>query len=513
MRLKLRGSLRFSDDAEGAVEDLGEALEDIERDWFKRGAPEGGGAELSSWSLDGEELEVEIESDRYVRAHDALIRMVKPLGQKLGPTHHLGVRELRADELEAELDVSLGEDDLGALGTLSEVEEASGDGKVLLRFTPLDEGQLRSGLVDRVIKFVDDLAEGEDELVASISAVEPGTILSRSEERQRKLGEDVTSELKDRGWIKRFPAKGQWIYLPPYAALYEAIREFAVESIPGKSGFDQALFPKLVPVGVMDDMRYLEGLPEGMYYTCTPERSPELFERFKNELRVRREVPFEILEEALKRPGYVLAPAQCEPFYQLFSHEQLGEENLPVKLFDASGFTYRWEGGGTKGLDRVNEFQRVELVWMDGKSGVEEAAKEVLDLYTDALDELGIEWYVEVGDDPFYLEGRVAEDRDIEFPDVPKREIRAKTPYVDGDISIGSVNLHGDHFVRGFSIHSTIEEPLWTACCGIGLSRWVVAFLVHHGLDPEGWPLDVELPETPTTQEWPEKKAGSTRGR
>lgn len=507
MRLTLNGTLRFSSDAEKARDDLASTLETIDTDWFKRGAPNDGGAQLVDWTLDGDTLHVEIESDRYVRAHDALVRMVNPLGQELGPTHHIGVREIHAEKLVAQLDLDLDDDATTSLEALAEISSAeSGDDGLRLTFAPLDESQLRSGLVDRVINFTQDLALDEEELVEQISEVPPGTVTQRSEEREQRFTDDVTTELEERGWIKRFPSKGQWIYLPPYTALYDALRTIAIDNIPEEQGFLQAMFPKLIPIGIMEDMRYLEGLPEGMYYSCTPERSPEIFDRFKNELRIRRDIPFDTLQEALKQPGYVLAPAQCEPFYQLFNHEQLGEENLPVKLYDASGFTYRWEGGGSKGLDRVNEFQRIEIVWMDGKTGVEETADALLESYTDTLDQLGIEWYVEVGDDPFYLEGRVAEDRDIEFPDIPKREIRAKIPYIDGDISIGSVNLHGDHFVQGFSIHSTIDEPLWTACCGVGLSRWVVAFLSHHGFDPDDWPIDVEIPETPATQEWPKRK-------
>lgn len=507
MHLKLTGRLTFSSDAEEAREDLEALLEEIDEDHFKRGAPEGSGARLLAWTLEGDTLRVEIESGRYVRAHDALIRMVKPFGNTLGPEHHIGVRDVAADELVAELDVDLDPEDAEALERLAEIEAAeTDDGGLTLTFAPLDDSQLRSGLVDRVISFARDLSRDEEELVEQISEVPPGTVTRSGPERTQRVTEDVTDELEDRGWIKRFPSKGQWIYLPPYTALYDALRDIAIEEIPEEAGFLQAMFPKLIPIEVMDDMRYLEGLPEGMYYSCTPSRSPEIFQQFKDELRVRRDIPFDTLEKALKQPGYVLAPAQCEPFYQLFSHEQLGDENLPVKLYDASGFTYRWEGGGAKGLDRVNEFQRVEIVWMDGRTGVEETADHLLDAYTDTLDRLGIEWYVEAGDDPFYLEGRSAEDRDIEFPDVPKREIRAKIPYIDGDISVGSVNLHGDHFVQGFSIQSTIDEPLWTACCGVGLSRWVVAFLAHHGFDPGDWPIDVDLPETPTTQEWPKKK-------
>jgi seryl-tRNA synthetase len=54
-------------------------------------------------------------------------------------------------------------------------------------------------------------------------------------------------------------------------------------------------------------MKYLEGLPEGMYYCSAPRRDPEVFEKFKNELLIKKEVPIERLKDGLKDPSYVLA--------------------------------------------------------------------------------------------------------------------------------------------------------------------------------------------------------------
>ena len=267
------------------------------------------------------------------------------------------------------------------------------------------------------------------------------------------------------------------------------------------------MWPKLIPIPVMNKMRYLEGLPEGMYYCSAPRRDPELFEKFKNELTITKEVPIHRLKEGLKDPSYVLAPAQCEPFYEFFSHEVVDEKDLPISLFDRSGWTYRWEAGGAKGLDRVHEFQRVELVWLGHPEQVEKIRDATLEISQELADQMELEWYTEVGDDPFYLEGRKSEDRGIEFPDVPKYEMRLVVPGADKGVAAVSANVHGTHFTEGFSIKEAHQKTLWTGCTGIGITRWLFGFLAQKGFDKENWPIDVkkrvEKVRVPKMVTWP----------
>ena len=82
-------------------------------------------------------------------------------------------------------------------------------------------------------------------------------------------------------------------------------------------------------------------------------------------------------------------------------------------------------------MDRVHEFQRVELVWLGTPEQVEKIRDTTLEISQNLADLMELEWYTEVGDDPFYLEGRKSEERGIEFPDVPKYEMRLVVPGAD----------------------------------------------------------------------------------
>ena len=509
LNFHLKGIFNASGNVEKAIDDIERFIEDANQGLLVRGAPEGRGAKVVDWHISNDEIFFEIRSDRYVRAHDAFIRLYNPLREILGKSYHIGLRGMQAKDYEIEVDLE-GADLKKIEDLLSDVPEVKkieiGEGLKII-FNELSEGDLRSHSVDKIIKLIQ--GEEKEELVYTVSKVRPGTRLYECKSKKNlSLDQDATELAEELGWVKRFPGKGQWTYLPPYAKLFRTISDVAVEEIPERLGFSEVLFPKLIPLEVMKKMRYLEGLPEGMYYVSPPKRDPKIFERFKRELAIRRDIPIDTLKEGLKDPAYVLAPAQCEPFYQFFSHEMVDMTELPIKVFDRSGFTYRWEGGAAKGLDRVNEFQRLEMVFIGTIEEVKETAQECLNAYMRVLDLMEFNWYVEVGDDPFYLEGLKEEKRDIEYPDIPKYEVRVESK--GGSISVGSVNIHGTHFVQGFSIQSP-SRTVWTGCVGLGLSRWVAAFLTHHGFDLKDWPPVIkerikELPKVPKTLEWPKKR-------
>jgi len=512
MKFKLKGIIKLSKEVPEAEKDIEEFLKEAEKDILRRGVPDGQEREAShikSWKLMGDTLKLEMESGRRVRAHDGLLRLKKPLGQLLGPRYRVGVRGVNVEDYTLEMDAR-GVSEIPGLRELPFVEDADiSEGTIRVRFQPLDESELRKHVVDRVVKHALSLVESSQDLTTRVTRATPGEIVARSEKREFLFDGDPTEEAMRLGWVKKFPGRGQWFYGPQITALHRALEEFLIERIVKPLGFVECLFPKLIPLDVMNKMRYLEGLPEGMYYCSAPSRDPETFEEFKNELIINREVPMDLLKRGLKDPGYVIAPAQCEPFYQFLSHEVVNVDDLPIKFFDRSGWTYRWEAGGAKGLDRVHEFQRIELVWLAAPRDTEEIRDRTVELSYDAADELELEWYTEVGDDPFYLEGRRVEERGIEFPDVPKYEMRLSLPGQEKGVAVVSANVHGTHFIEGFSIREARNMNIWTGCTGIGLSRWIYGFLAQKGFDTEKWPefirKRVEGVEAPRIITWPGK--------
>lgn len=499
MKFKLKGTITFSKDATDADTDINHFIENVNEEILLKGlgnSDESEGAKIVNWDLDGDTLHLTIVSGHKIRAHDGLLRLKNPLSQLLGKKYHLGVRKLHVDEYEVTIPVGENEYvfDLNLAEKFDQLEDISiKDNKVTFVIKDVDESRLRKQSINRIIKQVakKDVVTDEDgeelDITYKLNST-PGEIIATSPEFETYFEGDMTQTALDLGWVKQFPGKGQWFYGPEITALERTLEKIIVERVIEKIGFEECLFPKLIPIEVMEKMKYLEGLPEGMYYVSAPKRDPEIFTKFKNDLIVNKEVPIDLLKEGLKDPGYVNAAAQCEPFYQFFSHEVIDESEMPIKFYDKSGWTYRWEGGGSKGLDRVNEFQRIECVWMGNPEEVTEIRDATLNMSHELANELELEWYTEIGDDPFYLEGRKHDDRGIEFPDIPKYEMRLKVPGQEKGVAVVSANVHGTHFIEGFSIKEAHNHRIWTGCTGFGITRWLFGFLSQKGFDKENWP-------------------------
>lgn len=518
MKFTLKGEITFSKDATEAKEDIQSFIDDANKELLLRGLGNEtieAGAQITDWNITGDKLNLTIKSGHKIRAHDGLLRLKNPLSKIVGKKYHLGVRDMHIDTYEISIpndEYSFNKDAALKFEQIQDIQEE--DNLVCFTIKDINESEIKKQTINRIIKQVATKEELTDEngeqldLTYKMNST-PGEIVYRSDKFETHPVDDVTEEALKLGWVKQFPGKGQWFYGPKMTALERAIESILVEKVLDKLDFQECLFPKLIPFEVLDKMKYLEGLPEGMYYVSAPKRDPEAFDKFKQELIINHEIPIDLLKDGLKDPGYVNAAAQCEPFYEFLSHEVVDEKDLPIKCFDKSGWTYRWEGGGAKGLDRVHEFQRVEAVWCGTPEQVDKVRDQTLLLSQDLASELELEWYTEVGDDPFYLEGRKVENRGIEFPDVPKYEMRLVVPNRDKGVAVVSANNHGTHFVEGFSIQEAHQHNIWTGCTGFGLTRWLFGFLAQKGFDKENWPkmvLDrLKDAKTPKVLTWPKQ--------
>ncbi|MCK5560574.1 MAG: serine--tRNA ligase, partial [Thermoplasmata archaeon] len=88
----------MSKDVEDIKDDIGKFIEHANQDLLKRGAPEDKGANVTGWSVKGDKISLNIVSEQFVRAHDALIRLKKGIGEELGKKHKIGARTATVDE-------------------------------------------------------------------------------------------------------------------------------------------------------------------------------------------------------------------------------------------------------------------------------------------------------------------------------------------------------------------------------------------------------------------------------
>ncbi|MBC7218596.1 MAG: serine--tRNA ligase [Hadesarchaea archaeon] len=483
MRFELKARLAFSGDLKG-LEDEIRAILDAAGPLLTKGAPKGKeteAARISGWRTIANELELELESGRYVRAHDALLRLAKLLATELGKRHKMGLRGTSAKEYRILLPIA--EAPAEALAEIKKLpyEVTVGESSVEIQLKEVGEADLRNRVVDRLVSMVEEVISRVSAKVTEPKVVREGPKLSHS------FKENPFEVAKKLGWIRDFPGRGQWIYEEPYAKLLRAIEDIIIEEVARPLKFEEVMLPKLIPLEVMQRMPgYLDGVPEGMYYVSPPPRDPEAFKDFKQKLKLTKRVPVEELKRILKEPAYVLAPAQCEPFYETFAFSHVRIEDLPVKQFDRSGWTYRWEGGGVEGLLRTQEFRRVEFVFLGSPEDVVSIRDAVVERSIRVLDKLKMEWRLLVAT-PFYMrEGVVGDGSDSSK--VATYDVEVLLPYDGSWLEIGSYNVHKTKFVETFKIKEVKGRQVWTGCCGFGTSRWVVGFLAQHGFEPSRWP-------------------------
>ncbi|MFP4186208.1 MAG: hypothetical protein ACLFSM_08360, partial [Thermoplasmata archaeon] len=490
MRFDLKAILTFSDELKGGEEDIDAIISDSNSDLLRRGVPDhiqNGGARVEAHSVEGRNLHMNITSDRYVRAHDAVIRLKKRLNQELGPEYHVGVRDVEIDSytIKFELDKEPKKDEKLELPYADDIKIKGKDCE--LNISSLGEEELSKNYVDRIINRVNEKIdaqyyEGKEEM---------WNLQWESEKKEMAWEEDPTEVMQERGWIKRGPTKGKWFYRPEAAKIIKTMEKIAIEEVLEPLGFQEIMGSMMVPFDVWLETGHMEGIPNEAYYISEPKtRNPDEWEEIVDEIKITREVPREKLEEMIKTPNAGVCYAQCPVIYWSFRNETIAEESLPVLIFDSTVPSTRYESGGRHGMERVDEFHRIEPVYIGTKDQLLELKEKLIDRYKHVFEDImDIEWRMaEV--EPFYLQQAGGEEKEeetglgtIDFEAyLPFRGSREDSEWLEfQNLSIFR------KYTEAFNIKSQ-NEKLLSGCTGIGLERWTTAFLAQKGLDPEDWP-------------------------
>jgi seryl-tRNA synthetase len=203
--------------------------------------------------------------------------------------------------------------------------------------------------------------------------------------------------------------------------------------------------------------------------------------------------------------------AQCPNIYWSFQRRTLADEDLPVLVYDRTANSYRYESGGRHGIERVDEFHRIEPVYIGNRDQLGQLREGMIDRYRHVFDDvLELEWRM-AWVSPFYLQqaGMAGGDEEDEAEPVSEAhregtiDYEAYLPYrgsrEDSEwLEFQNLSILGDRYTSAFNIKSSKEE-LISGCSGIGLERWTAVFLAQHGLDPADWPegFKVYLPDLP----------------
>ena len=488
LRFSLEADLLFNaaipPEAEPVIE---EKVTEANTVLFMRGVPkdaaDGEYGQITSWDVQENRLCLRIESGPYTRSHDALLRFRKQIAPAMGKLR-LGVRGIDVRHFSIRLGNEVEESCIPRLPFISSVEADEEGCEIALA---MDLADLENKAPDRLVKLIEEKAES----AAYGGKAEHWELIFESEKRTGIYAGNPTEDMMERGWIRHGASRGQWIFAPQAVQLVRALEQIAIEEIIRPLGWKEMIFPKLVTWDVWKNSGHAKGVYPEIYYVCTPKsRDPAYWEEVTDYYKVTGEVPIEMIRDRIDGPIGGMCYAQCPPFWPFVKGETLANDCLPIRVFDRSGTSHRYESGGIHGIERVDEFHRIEVLWLGTKEQTIAVADELHAAYSRVFEDvLELEWR-SARVTPWFMaqEGLVGVS---ETERVGTTDYEAYLPYNGSYLEFQNVSINGNKYPKGFNVKVQSGEECWSGCSGIGLERWVAAFLGQKGFDMANWPEKV----------------------
>ncbi|HEV2166094.1 MAG TPA: serine--tRNA ligase, partial [Thermoplasmata archaeon] len=468
-----------------------EALEPIlpklAEEALKRSLGSRGSGALGEWTLEGDHLTLTLTSEGG-RPHQALLAIVRRLSEELGRSRKIGVRSFRAVRYRVRFSAG-GTPEKPITLPLPHTLQFDGE-TAILELPDLPEEALRDNWVDRAIQLVVEKVKRQ-----SYAGKEQYWSLLHPAKRKEHPGRaDPTEEMLRRNWVRNGPTKGKWFLGPTAAHLFRTMERIARKEVLEPLGFWEVVQPHHDSFEVLMKTGHLEGLPGEFYYAAEPTtRDPLEWEPFTDLVKITHKVPMEELRKLVGPPSAVLCYAQCPTIYWWLSGRTIAVDSLPLKIYDRSAVSNRYESGGRHGLERVDEFHRIEPVYLGTPEQLVELREALLKRYAHVFDTvLDLEWRT-AWVTPFYMQ----QAGGVGVEDAKERvkgtiDYEAYLPYRGNRehsewLEFQNLSIVGDKYTKAFTIRAQKGE-LWSGCSGIGLERWLTTFLSQKGFNPADWP-------------------------
>ena len=483
MKFDLKSVFSFSGDVLSIKDEIKTFISTTSSSLFKKEDEQK--AEITDTKIEKNSLSLTIASEGIFRPHNALLQMKNSLSKELGKKHHIGVREIKIQRYTIEFELE--KKPLKKVDIPFAEVKCKGK-KATLILEDVDEEFLRKNYIDRMIGLVKEKVEnqyyeGKDEF---------WKLIWKSDEKKPVWTKDPTEEMSKLDWLKQGPTKGKWFYRPQAAAILKAMEEIAIKEVLMPLGFQEIIESQIVPFDVWLKTGHLEGMPSEFYYVAEPKtRDVEQWERFIDLTKITKEVAFDELQKNVSVPSAGICYAQCPVMYWSFKGKTISEKSLPVLVYDKTAISGRYESGGRHGIERVDEFHRIEPVYIGTREQLLELREKLLERYKHVFNNIfDLEWRM-AWVTPWYMQqaGKIG---DTSTQDTGTIDFEAYMPY-RGDrkksewLEFQNLSILGDKYIKSFNIKAQ-KSMLWSGCSGIGLERWTTAFLAQKGLDPKNWP-------------------------
>lgn len=245
-------------------------------------------------------------------------------------------------------------------------------------------------------------------------------------------------------------------------------------------------FPTLIPARYLERVNYFSAFPHSLTFATHLRADLDVIDHFAAHAAT-GDHGLEAPPESFAGVEALLSPAVC---YHLYF--AMADQPLPggKAIATAVGNCFRYETINLQSLERLWNFTMREVIFVGPKQFVLDNRETARQRMAQTLSEIGLAYRVESANDPFFV-GEFRKQAAFQSAFQLKFEIRARLPYKDSTLAVGSYNYHQDFFGRHLNITLPDGSPAHTGCVAFGLERIAFAFLAQYGLEPENWPAPV----------------------
>lgn len=295
---------------------------------------------------------------------------------------------------------------------------------------------------------------------------------------------DPMPDLVARGEVSR-EHTGVYSFGPMVSTLVEVFEDYFLDLA---STFDAGShrFPTLISAEKLGRVNYFRAFPHSLTFATHLREDLHVINDFSEHAEYEA-AGLNSPPESFSRIQALLSPAVCYHLYFSLADKPLPNGRLAAT---AVGHCFRYESTNLNSLERMWDFTMREIIFVGPADFVLENRERGRKQVAQFLESIGLAYKVESANDPFFV-GEFRKQAAFQNAFQLKYEIRARLPFKDSTLAVGSYNYHQDFFGRHLNITLPDGKPAHTGCIAFGLERLAYAFLSQFGMDPAAWPAPV----------------------
>ncbi len=281
-------------------------------------------------------------------------------------------------------------------------------------------------------------------------------------------------------------AQGIFVFGPLLTRVMEYF-EGRFLDLAGRFGAEPYRFPTLIPARYLERVNYFRAFPHSLTFATHLREDLDVIDHFAQHAACDAH-GLNTPEGSFSPIQALLSPAVCYHLYFSLADRPLPDGQVTAT---AVGNCFRYESTNLTSLERLWNFTMREVIFVGSKEFVLDNREAARKHMRQVFEEIGLAYRVESATDPFFI-GEFRKQTVFQSAFQLKFEIRARLPFKDSTLAVGSYNYHQNFFGRHLDITLPDGSPAHTGCVAFGLERMAYAFLAQYGLDPGGWPPAVQ---------------------